>query len=144
MEIRDFKSDDFEGCVNLFIKVFSQTPWNDHWSLESASIYLRDIVMTPGFYGVVAQDEFGIIGMCWGHIKRWWMGDEFFVDEMCVVSERQRQSVGQRIMMYAKQKLEEMGVKRVDSTDCQGFSRREFLSEAWFRGGQASCVYEIY
>ena len=128
MEIRDFKSDDFDGCANLFIQVFSQAPWNDHWSLESASVYLRDIVMTPGFYGIVAQNEFGIIGMCWGHIKRWGMGDEFYVDEMCVVSERQRQGVGQRIMLYAKQKLGEMGVRHLTL-----LTARNTLAESFYQ-----------
>lgn len=130
--IRDFKSDDFDGCTNLFIQVFSQAPWNDVWSLERAKLYLRDIVMLPNFYGVVAQNESEIIGMCWGHIKRWWVRDEFFVDEMCVISERQGQGIGQQIMQYAKQKLGELGVSELTLLTARDSAAERFYQKQGF------------
>jgi aminoglycoside 6'-N-acetyltransferase I len=130
--IRDFRPDDFDGCTKLFIQVFRQAPWNDDWSLERAKLYLRDIVMLPNFYGVVAQNESEIIGMCWGHIKRWWVRDEFYVDEMCVASERQRQGIGQQILIYAKQKLGEQDVSELTLLTARDSAAESFYQKQGF------------
>jgi GNAT superfamily N-acetyltransferase len=113
IEIRNFRPDDLDSCVTLFVKVFSAPPWNDQWSTASARAYLEDIVGTPGFHGFVALNESHMMGMCFGHIKRWWKKDEFFIDEMCVVGSRQRQGIGHQLMAHTKQKLSEFGVTHV-------------------------------
>ena len=134
IEVRDFRSDDLDSCVTLFVQVFSTPPWNDHWSTESARDYLQDIVATPGFHGFVALDRAKMIGMCLGHKKRWWKEDEFFVDEMCVVGERQRQGLGRQLMAYAKQKLGDIGVNRITLLTAKGTPAGAFYQKQGFVG----------
>jgi len=45
LKIRAYKPSDLARCVKLFVKVFSQPPWEDQWpSEERAGEYLSDIV----------------------------------------------------------------------------------------------------
>jgi aminoglycoside 6'-N-acetyltransferase I len=70
--------------------------------------------------------------MCWGHIKRWWVRDEFYVDEMCVLSERQGQGIGQQIMQYAKQKLGELGVSELTLLTARDSAAESFYQKQGF------------
>lgn len=56
MTIRTYTCEDFQRCVELFINVFNQEPWNDNWSNEYAEQYLKDFINTPGFKGIVFED----------------------------------------------------------------------------------------
>ncbi|WP_165763684.1 hypothetical protein [Halalkalibacter urbisdiaboli] len=80
---RLFDNNDFISCVNLYIKVFNQEPWNDNWSYKKAVGYLGDMVNTPGFEGFVVTEDTNIVGFIFGYRKQWWQGDIFFLQ--CVL-----------------------------------------------------------
>lgn len=72
---------DFYACVDLFMNVFNNAPWNDAWTQGVAEPYLRDYITTPGFNGYIAEEERKIKGFLMGIRKKWWNGDEFFINE---------------------------------------------------------------
>jgi ribosomal protein S18 acetylase RimI-like enzyme len=111
-KVRAFRDGDLDRCVELFVKVFSQEPWEDQWpSAERAQAYLSDIMGTPGFRGYVACEGRQILGMCFGHKVRWWSGDEYYLDELCVDSAVQRNGIGTQLVEYAKERLLKEGVQ---------------------------------
>lgn len=56
MNIRHYASEDFQGCVELFMNVFNEEPWKDRWTQGTAEQYLKDYMDTPGFTGIVAEE----------------------------------------------------------------------------------------
>lgn len=103
---RVFAENDFEKCLDLFLKVFSAEPWLDKWaSRDLAASYLRDYINTPGFIGYVAAENEHLQAMCFGHIKHWWEGDEYFIDEMCVDQDQQAKGLGSGMYLYIRENL---------------------------------------
>lgn len=113
MTIRNFVSEDMAQCFNLFVDVFNGEPWNDKWTKERAEQYLMDYVNAPGFKGVVAKHESRMHGFLFGISKRWWSGDEFFVNEMCVKTDAQRRGIGTALLQYLESDLKESGIESV-------------------------------
>ena len=108
--IRAFDASDIVACVELFIDVFNGPPWNDAWTVKGAMAYLWDICRAPGFDGVVAvDDDRNVIGLLLGRRRRWWAGDEFLIEEICVRPGVQRRGVGGLLLRRLRERLAEIG-----------------------------------
>ncbi|SNZ15610.1 Ribosomal protein S18 acetylase RimI [Terribacillus aidingensis] len=100
MNMRACMESDLEVCSDIFVNVFCEEPWNEAWTPETALKYLKDYYHTPGFTGILAAENQDIIGFIFGVKRRWWSGDEFFINEMCVRSDKQSKGVGKQLMHY--------------------------------------------
>ncbi len=79
----------------LFVGVFTKEPWNDDWSDENQlQLYLHDLIgqnnsLTFGLY-----EETRLIGISMGHIRHWYTGTEYYIDELCIRTDKQGKGVG--------------------------------------------------
>ncbi|TLS52535.1 GNAT family N-acetyltransferase [Paenibacillus antri] len=131
MNIRHYSSEDFQGCVELFINVFNREPWNDRWTQEKARQYLKDYVDTPGFKGFVAED-IAIRGFIMGVRKRWWSSDEFFINEMCVEIADQRSGVGTKLLDHLGNALKSEGIERITLLTSREVPAEQFYKKNGF------------
>lgn len=132
MNIRLYKATDFECCLNTFIDVFNKAPWHDEWTKQTAYQYLRDFINTPGFKAVVVYDDKKLIGFVFGHIKHWWQGNEFFIQEMCVLQEQQNKGIGSKLMDYMLQSLKIDDVVTVSLLTDRGIPAENFYKKSGF------------
>lgn len=113
-DLREFRPNDLEPCVSAFIQVFSQPPWGDRWpSDERAKQYLSDLTGIPGFRGFLAVQDAEIVAFCLGHRRRWWQGDEYYVNEMGVLPTVQRSGVGSKLIAFTEERLRQDGIQYV-------------------------------
>jgi aminoglycoside 6'-N-acetyltransferase I len=143
-KMRAFKSTDLDRCVRLFVKVFSQEPWEDQWpSLARAKAYLSDIVNTPGFRGFVLYEGRTILGLCFGHEVRWWAGDEFYIDEFCIDSDVQRRGLGTELMNHVKQDLLGDGIQfAVLLTERETLAERFYAKQGFTPSAKTTFMYQ--
>lgn len=86
---------EIEIIKELFTSVFTVEPWNDDWSnQEQLDLYLSDLVgqsnsLTFGLF----EDE-QLIGVAMGHIRHWYSGTEYYIDELCIRTDRQGNGIG--------------------------------------------------
>lgn len=132
LELRLFDGNDILQCVDTFINVFNQDPWNDEWSTDTAYRYLIDFTNTPGFTGVVAVDEEEMIGFIFGASKHWWSGKEFFINEMCVSVQKQKTGVGSALMRFLIEKLESDEISNVTLLTDRGIPAEVFYKKNGF------------
>ncbi|MNP38866.1 putative acetyltransferase [compost metagenome] len=132
MEVKLFERNDLLKCINTFISVFNQEPWNDEWSAETAYQYLIDFTNTPGFIGVAAVEDEEIIGFIFGVSKRWWSGEEFFINEMCVRIKEQKTGVGTALMRYLMKKLDSAGISNITLLTDRGKPAEAFYKKIGF------------
>lgn len=112
MEFRMFTPEDTDECTALFLKVFTGEPWFDQWeSFDHAKSYLREFLAAPRFIGFVALKEETIVGVSLGHLKTWWSGQEYFIDEFYIDNTFQGQGIGSGLLTYAEQILKPQGIK---------------------------------
>lgn len=132
MELRLFERNDLLKCIDTFISVFNQEPWNDEWSTETANRYLMDFTNTPGFIGVVAVEGEEVIGFVLGVRKQWWSGEEFFINELCVRIEKQKTGVGSALMNFLMQTLESSGISNITLLTDRGTPAEVFYKKFGF------------
>ena len=87
---------------------------------------MEQIFETPLFYGVVS-DEGRISGFAMGFSEPWHEGFHFYLKEMCVHPDHQRQGRGTLLMKFLVEQLQVLGVKRIYL-----LTARDDLSEAFY------------
>lgn len=132
MTVRIYTYDDFTKCVELFINVFNQEPWNDNWTTEYAGQYLKDFMDTPGFRGIVYEDDSIVKGFIFGTRKKWWSGDEFLINELCVEIDEQRRGIGTEMLNYLENILKDEKIERITLLTDKGIPAEEFYKKKGF------------
>ncbi|MCC5621812.1 GNAT family N-acetyltransferase [Nostoc sp. CHAB 5715] len=111
-EIQTFTTEYLDKCAHLYIEVFNGEPWNEEWTFETAKARLFEILNTPGFVGFVfKQDE--LLGFVAGYCKQGQKSKSFYLEEICVRPNKQRQGIGTRLLNQLMDTLTAMEVTGV-------------------------------
>ena len=79
----------------LFVSVFTKEPWNDDWSDENQlELYLHDLVGQSNSLTFGLYEENELIAISMGHIRHWYSGTEYYIDELGVSTSKQGKGVG--------------------------------------------------
>ncbi|HFI0135484.1 TPA: GNAT family N-acetyltransferase [Streptococcus suis] len=108
MELKELTLADMEMVKQLFFSVFSQEPWNDDWSdEEQLDRYLGDLLSHPRAicFGLLDQDK--LIALSLGHIRYWYEGTEYRIEELCVARDFQGRGIGQDFLKRIEEQLVE-------------------------------------
>ena len=127
--IREFHPDDVETCVHLLIEAYNGEPWNDHWTLETATRYLKEFVSNDKFVGFVLCEDETIVGALFAHRKTWWTNDELFVDELYITPRLQRQGYGERLLTHAEQYAKSKGLAGLTLLTNRFFPAKAFYAK---------------
>jgi aminoglycoside 6'-N-acetyltransferase I len=114
VRVIEFTENMIDECTDLFLKVFTQEPWNDQWeSRQDAKKYLEAYVAFNSFLGYVAVLNNRIVGISFGSIKPWHHGSEYFIHEFCVDNEIQRKGIGTLFINQIMENVKAKGMKAV-------------------------------
>lgn len=99
MEIKQCMMLDFNDIKDLFTDVFTKNPWNDDWSNENQlNAYLMDLMGQQNSLTFGLYDKEQLIGISLGHIKHWYEGTEYYIDELCVLTKQQGNGIGTKFL----------------------------------------------
>ena len=128
-ECRLFSNTDLVPAAALFKTTFSDAPWHESWTEESALARINHFYMTPAFHGVIAHDENQMMGFLLGNLEPFTNKQVFYLREMCVHPAYQNRGVG-KALMYASDK---MLIKRACESTYLATDRR-FPSQKFYKG----------
>ncbi|MBR5345372.1 MAG: GNAT family N-acetyltransferase [Clostridia bacterium] len=114
MELRRLTIGDREAITRLFLDVFTNEPWNDDWSdTDQLNAYIMDLIgdSTSLTLGYFAKDQ--MIGLSMGHIKHWYAGTEYYIDELCVDRHFQGKGIGSAFLKAIEAFLAENKIFRI-------------------------------
>lgn len=95
----------------LFVSVFTKEPWNDDWSDENQlRLYIHDLVGQDNSLTFGLYEENELIGISMGHIKHWYTGTEYYIDELCISTEKQGHGIGTLFVGEIEKACREMGL----------------------------------
>ena len=106
--------DDIESIKMLFLSVFTTEPWNDDWSdLNQLNLFLKDLIgqnnsLTYGIY-----EDSNLIGVSMGHIRHWFSGTEYYIDELCIKKEKQGNGIGSLFLEEIEKSIKELGMSQI-------------------------------
>lgn len=132
MEIKVVEESDLLTCTDVFIEVFNGEPWNDEWQPEKAKQYVLDFYHTPGFMGLVATEGEETTGFLFGVHRVWWSGDEFFINEMCVKGNRQKQGIGKALLDRLLEELNTRKITHLSLLTDRGIPAEDFYKKNGF------------
>jgi aminoglycoside 6'-N-acetyltransferase I len=112
MQITPFSIRHLTKSAELFVRVFSGAPWNEPWTVDSASQRLEEIIKTPGAQGfVLGQQE--LLGFVAGYSESGFDGRVFYLKEMCVHPAHQGQGLGTRLLSHLENHLQTAGINHL-------------------------------
>lgn len=127
--IYEFKEEYLNECAELFVKTFSEEPWNEPWNFESAKKRLKDITLTPGFRGVILKNGWKIEGVILGVLEQWYDGEHFCVKEFFVDSNSQGKGVGKKLLNALENRLMDKKVGLIHFWTMKGGTAEAFYNK---------------
>ena len=110
MNLRQTLPDDLNACVNLLMETYNPPPWNNHWTQDTGTKYLSELMSNDNFIGYVITEADMIIGAMFARRKTWWTNDEIFIDELFIKPDCQRQGYGGKLIAQAEKLSKELGL----------------------------------
>ena len=90
---------DLTRIRTLFRSVFTREPWNDDWSDETQlNAFLTELIGNPNSLPLAYAEEDTLAAVAMGHIRHWYEGTEYYIDELCVRTDLQGQGLGGRFL----------------------------------------------
>jgi len=132
MTIRSIVPADIPHCAQLFVDVFSNPPWSEHWTQASALQRLDDCACTPHFLGLLAEDERGLCGFAFGYSQHYLDEKHYYLLELCIDIARQRQGVGAALITTLKAKAAESGISRLYTLTARDTPAQDFYAKHGF------------
>lgn len=111
MEFVKLSADDLSRIKKLFTAVFTREPWKDDWSDEAQlDQYLIDLIGCPNSLTLAFAEGEELIALAMGRVKHWYQGTEYYIDELCVKTEKQGQGIGGRFVSEIEAYLKRNGI----------------------------------
>ena len=114
VECRKIGTEEMPAIRELFAGVFTGEPWNDDWSDgEQLDLYLEDLVgqqnsLTYGLY-----EDGRMVGLSMGRMKHWYTGTEYYIDELCIRTDRQGTGLGTLFLQEIEHAIREDGMVQI-------------------------------
>ena len=110
MNIRGINIDHIDAIKKLMVDIFSKEPWNDTWADEQLHLYVSELIDNKNSLSFGLFENDNMIGIALGHIKHWYEGTEYWIDEFGVISEKQKCGIGTKFLAEIEKALEDKGV----------------------------------
>lgn len=105
MKIRMIEAKDLRSLSELYIFVFSTSPWNEYWQLDWAEERLTWIFNSQGFSGYLATIDGKIVGAILGNFIPFKGTRGFKIVEFFVDSKYQQQGIGSKLLYKLEYEL---------------------------------------
>lgn len=114
MEFVQLTAGDEAEIKNLFWSVFTGAPWYDDWSdANQLGCYIRELIAAPNSLTYGLRDGGELIALSMGHIRHWYQGTEYYIDELCVRTDRQGQGAGRALVAGIEDDLVRQGMRAI-------------------------------
>lgn len=113
--------------------MFTKEPWNDDWSDENQlKLYIHDLIGQNNSltYGLYDGEE--LVGVSMGHIKHWYTGTEYIVDELCISTSRQGRGTGKLFVCEIEKACKELGLTHIFLLTDNNVPAYEFYKKCGF------------
>ena len=114
MELKALTARNRDDIIRLFADVFTHAPWNDDWSDPAQlNAYISDLIGQDNSLTLGYLDEGRIVGLAMGHVKHWYSGTEYCIDELCVDRKYQGKGIGSAFLKAIEACLAERQICRI-------------------------------
>ncbi len=114
MEFRQLTPESFEDIKAFFRDVFTKEPWNDDWSDDDQlTMYITELICSANSLTYAMFDGEEMTALSMGHIKHWYSGTEYYIEELCVRTDLQGRGIGTEFIEHIENALRELGLTHI-------------------------------
>ncbi|TCK92387.1 acetyltransferase (GNAT) family protein [Natranaerovirga hydrolytica] len=113
MSVLNLKQEHISACANLYIEVFNNAPWYEHWIIEIAEKRLNDIYLTPNFEGLIYANNGHIEGALLGNYEFYYNKVYYNLKEIFISPRVQKQGIGSKLLKALEERAALMNVNEV-------------------------------
>ena len=143
MKIRELDESHTDEIKSVFLKIFSEEPWNDAWTDRQLQLYILELMGNSNPLLLGLYDNERLAGISLGRIRHWYTGVEYWIDEFGVLPEYQQKGTGSDFMKKIKEFLADRDVKVITLLTDRTFPAFRFYKKNGFseREEQVFMVY---
>ena len=123
-----------EECVDLFIDVFTKSPWNDTYSSREQVInFFQSHIANNYFVGYILKEKTSVIAMSIGMKKPWINGMEYYIDQFCVKEDLQGKGIGSYFLKLIEHEIKIEKMNAIILNTEKGFPAEKFYLKNGFK-----------
>lgn len=132
MKIRELDESHTDEIKSVFLKIFSEEPWNDAWTDRQLQLYILELMGNSNPLLLGLYDNERLAGISLGRIRHWYTGAEYWIDEFGVLPEYQQKGTGSDFMKKIKEFLADRDVKVITLLTDRTFPAFRFYKKNGF------------
>jgi len=132
VKIESMNFREIENYAKLYMSVFNNTPWNDSWTMPTASLRIENMMRTNTFIGKALYADEKLLGLIWGQKEQFYNGMHFQIQEFCVETNRQSQGIGTVLLNELTNSLKEENITNVFLLTSRGLNTEGFYKNKGF------------
>ena len=113
LEYKEIKLENLSEITEIYMETFNAEPWNDNWTIETASKRLHQIITTEDFYGICAYNNGEICGLILGNMEQFYDGIMFNIKEFVVRNNMRGHGLGSKIFKEFETRLKNLGISEI-------------------------------
>jgi ribosomal protein S18 acetylase RimI-like enzyme len=119
--------------AEIYVDAFNCEPWNDEWTIESASKRISQMMNCEGFDGLIVCEDEKILGMILGNHEHYYNGMHFHIKEFCVDLNLRGKGVGAQLIEEFTQRLKYKGIDEIILCTSRGDVTEGFYRKHGFK-----------
>ena len=113
LEYKSITLADIPALAEMYVGTFNSAPWNEKWTVETASKRLHQRIQVEDFYGLMAFHNNVLCGMILGGVEQFYNGVMFNIKEFCVKNGMRGQGIGTKIFKEFETRIKTLGVTEI-------------------------------
>lgn len=113
IEYKELTKEHIKEISKIYVNAFNSEPWNDKWTIESASKRISQMINCEGFYGLVVYEDEKLIGMILGSHEYYYDAMIFQIKEFCVDLNVKGTGIGSKLLDEFVERLKAKGINRI-------------------------------
>ena len=110
MDYEEITIDHLDELASLYVETFNSEPWNDKWTISTATKRLHQMIKTEDSYGLCAYQGGVLCGAILGCMEQFYNGIMFNVKEFWVKNGMRGRGIGTQIFSEFEKTLKERQV----------------------------------
>ncbi|EPY2272020.1 GNAT family N-acetyltransferase [Clostridium sporogenes] len=129
MNFKEMTVSDIKEVVDIYVHTFNSPPWNDKWTIETASKRLYQMINCESSYGLIAYEDELICGMILGSEEQFYDGVMFNIKEFCVRNDIRNKGFGTKIFEEFENRLKGKGITEITLVTTKDYRTEGFYKK---------------
>lgn len=130
-EFKELTLEELDTVINEYIIYYNSD--GGKWTYESAKKRLKQIFLTPYFYGIGLYKESELLGFAVGYFKQFDDVQLFYVEEILVFKEYQNKGLGGKILQELESLVKKQGAQKIDLSTTHEDIHQRFYSKLGYQ-----------